>query len=153
MEILLTKAVDGTLRPLDEAQADLLKRYATDSLLRCEVKQVRNPRFHRKFFALLTLGFEAWEPAVQEYKGFEVQKDFEHFREDVTIAAGHYVVTTNLHGTVRLRAKSISFSSMKQDEFERLYSSVANVLLQNVLTRYTRADLDQVINRVLGFCS
>jgi hypothetical protein len=151
MEILLTKAVDGTLRPLDEAQADLLKRYAADTLLRCEVKQVRNPRFHRKFFALLTLGFESWEPAMEEYNGFEVQKDFEHFREDVTIAAGFYVVTTNLHGTVRLRAKSISFASMKQDEFERLYNNVANVLLQKVLTRYTRADLDQVINRMMGF--
>ncbi|ABO60573.1 DUF1367 family protein (plasmid) [Burkholderia vietnamiensis] len=153
MEILLTKAADGTLRPLDEAQADLLKRYATDTLIRCEVKQVRNPRFHRKFFALLTLGFESWEPPILEYKGFEVQKDFEHFREDVTIAAGFYVVTTNLHGSVRLRAQSISFASMKQDEFERLYNAVANVLLQKVLTRYTRADLDQVINRVLGFCS
>ncbi len=151
MEILLTKAADGALHALDGTQADLLKKYKASTLLRCEIKRVRNPRFHRKFFALLDLGFESWEPPIHEYRGFEVQKDFQHFREDVIIAAGFYVVTTNLHGTVRLRAKSISFSAMSQDEFERLYNNVANVLLQSVLTRYTRADLDRVINQILGF--
>ena len=151
MEILLTKLPGGVLAPIDEVQAELLKAFKENALLRCEIKQVRNPKFHRKFFALLTVGFEAWEPEVRDYKGFEIQKDFEHFREDVTIAAGHYVVTTNLHGAVRLRAKSISFGSMKQDAFEKLYSAVANVLLQRVLVRYTRADLDEVIQRIVGF--
>jgi hypothetical protein len=151
MEVLLKKTLGGALVPLDEGQEDLLKKFGVDSLLRCEIKQVRNPRFHRKFFALLNVGYEAWEPPMQEYKGYEVQKEFEHFREDVTIAAGFYVVTTNLHGTVRLRAKSISFAKMDEDEFERLYNNVANVLLQSVLTRYSRRDLDAVVNRILGF--
>lgn len=151
MEVLLTKLPGGVLAPIDETQGELLKAFAENALLRCEIKQVRNPKFHRKFFALLTVGYEAWEPEVREYKGFEVQKDFEHFREDVTIAAGHFVMTTNLHGAIRLRAKSISFARMKQDTFEKLYNAVANVLLQRVLTRYSRADLDAVIQRIVGF--
>lgn len=151
MEIFLNKTINGVLAPLNEFEAEKLKRFKLGTMVRAEVKTVRNNRFHRKFFALLTLGFEAWEPEVKEFKGFEVQKDFEHFREDVTIAAGHYVVTSNLHGAVRLRAKSISFAKMAQEDFEKLYNSVANVLLQRVLTRYSRADLDQVIDRLMGF--
>jgi hypothetical protein len=40
---------------------------------------------------------------------------------------------------------------MDQDAFEDLYNKVANVLLQRVLTRYDRADLDRVVNRIVGF--
>lgn len=151
MEIFLSKTVNGVLAPLNEFEAEKLKRFKQGAMIRAEVKTVRNNRFHRKFFALIQLGFDAWEPEVKEFKGFEIQKDMDHFREDVTIAAGHYVVTSNLHGAVRLRAKSISFAKMEQPDFEKLYSSVANVLLQRVLTKYTRADLDQVIERILGF--
>jgi len=32
------------------------------AVLVADFKQVRNPAFHRKFFALLNLGFEYWEP-------------------------------------------------------------------------------------------
>lgn len=32
------------------------------AVLVAEFKQVRNPAFHRRFFALLNLGFEYWEP-------------------------------------------------------------------------------------------
>lgn len=31
-------------------------------MLVAEFRQVRNPAFHRRFFALLNLGFEYWEP-------------------------------------------------------------------------------------------
>ncbi|CDG20918.1 conserved protein of unknown function [Xenorhabdus poinarii G6] len=31
-------------------------------MLQADFKKVRNPRFHRKYFALLNLGFEYWEP-------------------------------------------------------------------------------------------
>ena len=151
MDIFLVKSPDGRLHPADEQQAEMLKKFAPAVLIRCSITRVRNERFHRKFFALLNLGFESWEPEVKEFKGFEIQKDFEHFREDVTIAAGHYVVTSNLHGAIRLRAKSISFAAMEQEPFEKLYSAVANVLLARVLSRYTRADLDRVIERILGF--
>jgi hypothetical protein len=151
MEVLLKKTADGALVPVDEGNADLLKKIKLDATLRCEIKRVRNPKFLRKFFKLLSLGYEAWEPGIAEYKGFEVQKDFEQFRETVTIAAGHFYVTTNLNGAVRVRAKSIAFDSMEEEEFESLYTSVANVLLERVLTRYTRADLDAVVDRILGF--
>jgi hypothetical protein len=118
----------------------------------CEVQTVvpRNPRFHRKFFALLNIGFDAWEPAMA-HQGITVEKNFDQFREEVIILAGHYVQTWTLAGEMRLRAKSISFSSMDDEEFEKVYNSVANVLLSKILTTYAdRAELDAVVDRMLG---
>jgi len=150
MEILLTKLPGGALCAMDEGQADMLKHWPTDTVVRCKLSRVRSPRFHRKFFALVTVGFQAFEP-VAEYKGHAIEKNFDAFRDDVTIMAGYFIATMRLDGTARLRPKSISFASMDQDEFESLYNAVANVLLQKVLTRYTRADLDAVVNRIVGF--
>jgi hypothetical protein len=139
------------LTAIDQAGADALAELPTSATLRVSITQPRNPRFHRKFFALLQVGYDAFEPSRTEHQGFELQKCFDQFREDVIIASGRYIATTNLSGAVRLRAKSISFARMSQDEFESLYNDAANVLLQRVLSRYTRADLDRVVDRLMGF--
>lgn len=113
----------------------------------------RNSKFHRKLFALLNLGFEAWEPGRKHktYKGVPVLKEFEQFREDVTILAGYYEQSWGINGRMKVKAKSISFANMEQDEFERLYDAVATVLLEHVLTKYGRAELDETVAKILGF--
>jgi hypothetical protein len=56
-----------------------------------------------------------------------------------------------LNGEAKARAKSIAFGNMAEDEFERVYSAVADVILQRVLRNYTREDLDRVVDEVLRF--
>lgn len=114
----------------------------------------RNSKFHRKFFALLNVGFDAWEPnrKHKSYKGLVVQKNFEQFREDITILAGYYEQTFDLKGRMKIRAKSISFAKMDDAQFEEVYQAVVTVLLREVCTRYAgRDELDAVVDRVLGF--
>lgn len=119
-------------------------------IVNIEASFPRNLKFHRKFFALLNLGFEAWQPATK-FKGMEIAKDFDQFRSDVTILAGFYEQTFTLDGAMSLKAKSIAFGSMEEPEFEALYSAVVNVLLQRVLTTYEdRAQLDAVVDQILG---
>ena len=123
-------------------------------LVEIETRIPRNPAFHRKLFALLNVGYEAWEPGRKRksYKGIPVSKNFDQFRSDVTILAGYYEQTYDLSGKLKLTAKSISFAAMNPDEFEKLYSSVADVLLQHVLVKYAnRAELDSVVDKILGF--
>lgn len=118
------------------------------------IKKIRNARFHRKFFALLRVGFDAWEPdrVRYSYKGREIAKNFDKFREDITILAGYYDQVFNIKGEMSLKAKSISFSNMEEGEFARLYDAVADVLLAQVCTRYRdREELDQVVDRIVGF--
>lgn len=152
MEIQLIKVAQGALVPADEHEAEKLRKFKIAALVRCEVAEVRNPQFHRKFMALVRLGFDSFLPPAAEYKGYPVEVDFEQFREDVTIAAGFFTVTYRTNGEFRVRAKSISFARMTQETFERVYSAVANVLLRGVLVRYqNRANLDSVVNQILGF--
>lgn len=114
----------------------------------------RNGKFHRKYFALLDVGFEAWEPnrKHKSYKGIAVSKSREQFREDIIILAGFYEQTFNLRGEMKIRAKSISFANMDNAEFERLYSATVDVLLREVLTTYKgREELDAVVEKIVGF--
>lgn len=150
-EIVLTKAASGVLVPVDQQGIDYLSKLKLGAGVSVEIKRHRNPGHHRKFFALLNLAFDAWEPNHAEYKGEPVQKNFNQFRNDVTVLAGHYETAITLRGETRLTAKSISFGSMGQEEFDVLYNSVVNVILARILTRYSRDDLDNVIEKVLGF--
>lgn len=123
-------------------------------MVEISIKRIRNARFHRKFFALLRVGFDAWEPdrVRYSYKGREIAKNFDKFREDITILAGYYDQVFNIKGEMSLKAKSISFAKMEEDEFERLYNDVADVILARVCTRYAgRAELDDVVDRVMRF--
>ncbi|WP_027798269.1 DUF1367 family protein [Paraburkholderia dilworthii] len=151
MEVLLTKTPQGYMIPLSESEADKCKRFKVGATVRAEVSAMRNHKFHRKFFAMLDVGFDAFDPPESEHRGMPVQKNRERFRKDCIIAAGFYDAVANLNGEVRAEAHSISFASMDDAEFERVYSAVANVLLQKVLRNYTRADLDSIVEKMMGF--
>lgn len=134
--------------PLSFDQFD--KKVKPGEIYSCEIKRKRNPKFHRKFFAMMKVGYDAWEPCVT-YEGVPLNKDFESFRKDVQIMAGYHLIQPTLGGEYKIVAMSISFDSMEQDEFEELYSMCAQVLLDNVLKNYTRNDLDRVVNQLLAF--
>ena len=114
----------------------------------------RNAKFHRKFFSMLNFAFDSWEPGRMRktYKGKEVSKNFERFRKDVLILAGFYDQTFDLKGRMKLEAHSISFSNMDDAEFEAVYSAVASVILEHVLTGYSgREELDRVVDQMMGY--
>lgn len=150
-DLTFIKTAGGQLAPADQHALEYVAKLPLGRPVLVNIIKHRNPAFHRKFFALLNLAYESWEPVDTQFKGERVQKNFEQFRNDVTVLAGHYDTTVTLRGDVRLVAKSISFGRMSQDEFEVLYSSVCNVILSRILTRYTRDDLDTVIEKILGF--
>jgi hypothetical protein len=160
-EINLVKLPDGKLRGMSErdqvAYARFKSRLANaeaGEVIEIEAKLPRNSRHHRKYFALLNLGFEHFESNRKHktYKGKPVTKSFESFREEVLILAGFYEQTFTLKGELKLEAKSIKFAKMEQPEFEDLYSKTINVLLEHVFTNYKgRAEIDRIIEELLRF--
>ncbi|MEN3753784.1 DUF1367 family protein [Mangrovibacter sp. SLW1] len=59
----LIKHAAGYLIPASPETSEFLhSKCKLGAVLVSEFKQVRNPAFHRKFFALLNLGFDYWEP-------------------------------------------------------------------------------------------
>lgn len=151
-DIVLMKVPGGALVPHDEAAAAFIQKMKLGELAHSDFKRVRNYKFHKKYFALVSFAFDQWEPqGGLTYLGVPVMKTMGRFRKDVAILAGFFETTVNLKGEVRLEAKSISFAQMDEVEFEALYSNTINVILTRILTGYTRADLDKVVDQLLRF--
>lgn len=150
-DIVLAKGIGGFLIPLDDHGAAIIAGMKRGDGVTVIIRRHNNPKFHRKMMALFKLAYDAWEPTALAYRGQLVNKVFDQFRKDITILAGYYEAHVNFRGEVRLSAKSLNFSNMEQDEREALYSAVIDVVLQRILTRYTRADLDDVITQTLEF--
>ena len=155
MEILLTKGPGGALIPLDDDEAAKLARIKTGGVIRADVSQMRNGPFFRKWWVLAKYAFDMWSETMEpvEYKGQPVLPEFQRFRKDLTILAGHYTPVFNARGELRLEAKSIAWANMAEDEFERLYSATIDVILRKILsgTSLTEAQLRSHVDNVLRF--
>ncbi len=153
-ELVLTRTPAGALAPADAPSAEYIQKLKAGAGIRGEFKRQRNPRFHRKAFALFNLAFDCWDAPELEYKGQAVAKDFDQFRKDLTILAGHYEPVTNLKGEVRLIAKSLSFANMDEDEFGKVYAAILAVVWERVLKAKgykSAAAVDEIVERLLGF--
>lgn len=63
-QLQLIKHSSNILIPATPETSDFLQsKCKLGAVLVADFKQVRNPAFHRRFFALLNLGFEYWEPS------------------------------------------------------------------------------------------
>jgi len=61
--IQLFKSSPTTLTTATPEASDFLQRIKIGVWLNCNIKQARNYIFHKRFFALLNLGFEYWTPS------------------------------------------------------------------------------------------
>lgn len=123
----------------------LLKLEPGNALL-IDFKFVRNYKYHCKLFAMLNFAFENWDVEHVAYKNFD------RFRADIFILAGHYDQVYDIDGNVELQAKSINYGALDDAEFDEVYNACANVILQHVLKRYKdRSELDEVVAEALGF--
>jgi hypothetical protein len=152
MATIYLKKLYNTFCPADQISAEAMEEMKPNGVYKAVLTQPRSYPFHKRFFSLLQVAFEAWEISSVEHKGRVVEKNFDRFRKDITILCGYYETVFNIKGEMRLEAKSISFANMEQGEFEKLYSRAIDVILKEVLSNYTAEDLDSQVNKILGFC-
>jgi len=150
-DIFVTKVKTATsyaLMPAHQSDLEAIKKLPNGEPVRCKVTRVRNVGHHRKFFALLKHLFEIWEPDERNQVG---EKNFDRFRDDLTILAGYYKQYVRIDGSTRTEAESISFASMSQDTFEGLFDKMIDVGLKYVATNYTGDELRAVVDGILEF--
>ena len=82
--------------------------------------------------------------------GLPIVKNIDQFREDIIIISGFYEDVYRINGTVR-KAKSISFSKMKEEEFNELYSRTQDVIWKWVLPKLNDQDKKNFENELLNF--
>ena len=145
MELMLIKAISGWVPYLDEAIAHFEKQ-KLGTVIRANFKVMRNPRFHRKWFALVKFAYDQWDCADEEYKSFE------RFRKDVIIECGWWHPVAKLNGTVYREHDSISFAKMDEEEFSNLYNKTIDVLIAQVFNgQKTRDEINEVVDAILRF--
>lgn len=157
-EWMEVKTAMGDVRGMRQEDIDAMKRHeawkekrAAGEFWTVKVTRKRSLPKHRRFFKMLTYAFEHWEPGPEgrTYKGHIVAKHFDTFRKDILILAGYGTPKYHVDGTITFDADSISFDAMDDDEkFDRLYNDVQGVLIDNILTNYTRPDLERVLSEL-----
>ena len=152
---VLIKIQGGMLAPADKRTEEFVAKIKLGGAVRGPLKQMqpRNLAFHRKFFALLNLAYEYWEPGEINHEYGTPEKNFNRFRKDLTILAGHYDIVIRLDGTAKPEAKSISFGNMDQPTFDALYQSVLDVILKkiNVLKDMGEDEVNALVDKFLEF--
>jgi len=150
-DLTLIKTLSG-LMPGDKTTQDWYAKIKAGDTVHGKFSKVRNPAFHRKYFALLNIAFDTWEPGEINSKYGRPEKNFDAFRKDLAILSGFYEIVIRLDGSTRIEAKSISFASMNEEEFETLYSNTIDVLLKRVYGKnMTREEIDEAVDKYLSF--
>lgn len=154
MEVLCRR-VPGGFAPESDEEAAKLAKVKQGASVKVKVTQEVNAKFRRKWFKLAEYAFGLWSETMpdMEYRGQEVQPNFERFRKDLTILAGRFHPVWTIKGEMRVEADSISYAAMDEEKFEAFYSATINAVLSKILnhTKLTEADLRAHVERVLSF--
>lgn len=153
----LIRTQSGAFVPASDEDHQLARRFKVGSMARVELKLVRNSDFHRKWWALAQLAFDAWTETIPDDDKTMALPNLEAFRKRLIMWAGFgedLLLPDGRGGyVVREVAKSISFGRMDQATFERLYSRTIDVVLQRILPNrgLTEKDLREWVDRVMHF--
>jgi len=120
MKVHLKKNYDGSFLPADQETAEWAVKVKTGTVVYAEFKRERNYEFHKKYFGMINVAFQNQEEFINE----------ELFRKTMQIMAGYFDPIL-FDGNIYKIPKSINFGSMAQEEFEKLYSSVLDVILKH----------------------
>lgn len=149
-DVHMVKALGGFV-PADVNAQEWMDKVKMGQVVKAEIRLMRNGGFHRRFFCMLNTAYQNHEWPEIETKWGKGKTSFDMFRKWVTVKAGHYEVDFTPDGEVRVVPKSISWASMDQAEFEKLYSDVLDVILMHFLTNWTTGDMDHAVEQMMAY--
>lgn len=119
MKIFMVKGLDNKFTAAFDSDYDKIKKIKVGRMIEVEIIQKRNIEFHKKFFALINM----------VYSNQDHYNNLDELRKDLIISAGFYNVRHSFDGEEIKEAKSISFGSMGEEEFQDLYSKVMDEIV------------------------
>jgi hypothetical protein len=105
--------------PASQSDMDILYQFKENEPFKVKVTKARNYENHKRFFALLKLGFENQESFTAP----------EWFRTFITMKAGYVESCQGPDGNWMFRPKSIAFDKLDELEFRELYRAVSQQIL------------------------
>ena len=127
---------EAGLIPLYPSDLDEKKKLKKNKVYSCEIKFERNYEFLKKFMALIRVGCE---------NSKAVEMPFKAYRNYATIKSGYAKIYNTPKGTF-VEAESISFGSMNEEDFEKVYNDVLNFIIKD-----TQADKDFIEDNLINF--
>lgn len=124
-EAYLIRKSDGSFLPAYEADREALKRFKVGDPMKVTISKPRSIDNHRRFFAMLDCTIDNLPDTFHER-----YRNQEYLRYECLVAVGHCIMHETLGGKIIYQPKSMSFGSMDEDEFQKLYTLVANYLLK-----------------------
>jgi len=144
MKINMLKNHGGILCPASDIDADLMQKFKSELIYEIEIRKSRNPHFHGMVFRFFQFCFKYWA----DENGYMCEKgQFDVFRKNMTVMAGYYDTYHTIDGGVRIEAKSLSFASMDQKEFEECYTALTAYAYRRL---FAKTD-DITMNTLLEF--
>jgi hypothetical protein len=135
MKINLLNTLNG-LKPCDDDDFDNKRKLKLGCIYSAEIKLFRNYEFFKKYHKLITITWEFLPEHIQE--GL---KNKDKMRESLQMTAGFSDTYFSIDkGEWLDRPKSISFESMKEEEFIELYERVKDVIF-NVFKDYITEEI------------
>jgi len=120
MKIFCLNTIHG-LVPLYPSDFEEKKKLHLGQDYECEIKYPRNIGYHKRFFALLNLGWQ----------NTSLDMPFEICRKYILFKAGYFKIYQTPKG-IFYDAESISFGNMSQDRFEEVYSRVLDKIIEDI---------------------
>lgn len=138
----------GTLRPVDDAGLELLHGLATDEMVRVKVTRPRNVRFHRLFWALMTMVHENLPDQKRErYPTTEILVSW------FKIATGHCdTFEIEGRGTVYI-PKSISFAKMDNSEFSAFFDRCCDLIAKHFIPTTSTEQWRKEVSTMIGMAA
>ena len=131
------------LVPLYDDDYEERKKLKIGADVLCQITTPRNIKFHRKFFALISLTFENLPHTLQEDKNI--------YNKDVLLERIKYdlgLYDEVKHGDFcHIILRSISFAAMDNNEFENFYNRTVDLILYDYLPGTDRKELLEEIER------
>lgn len=122
-----------------------IDRYSADSIVKlmgreveCEVRQPRNLKHHRKYWALCSLCADN-----SSYTAEQVNDIFK-------LRCGITTQSQLADGTIVQHPGSISFAKMDQTGFAEFYDRVMSVVLMDILPGVKQPDLERELRELIG---
>lgn len=127
------------LVPADPYGAEVIDAMKEGEFVRVKMTRARNPRHHRKFFALLKVVYDA-------QSRFATMDQLLNF---VKVATGYCEVMEIIKGKPIYIPLSISFNKLDQTGFEKFYAEVIKLIITKILPGVDSDDLERQVMEIL----
>lgn len=139
MKFVAIRDLSG-FRPVDDRGRDLMGKVKFGKQVVIEVKQARNVKELRLYWALMHLIFPNQSTWPTE----------EDLSDAIKCAVGHCTETKLKDGRLMVRPKSISFAKSEQAEWRAFLDRVMTLITTKILPGVTKEDLKRELEEITG---